>query len=52
MANFDRENFLGKWYEFERYFTVSELAAKCIAVEYERRSDGKIYANNVNTNRL
>lgn len=52
MRDFDRENFLGKWYEIERYFAVSELASRCVSVTYERRADGKIYVNNEMTNRL
>lgn len=52
MPDFDRENFLGKWYEMERYFSVSEIASRCVAVNYERRPDGKIYVNNEMTNRL
>lgn len=52
MANFDKERFLGTWYEVERYFTVTELASRCIAATYERRADGKIWVNNVITNRL
>lgn len=52
IPDFDRENFLGKWYEISRYFTVSEALSKCVAVEYERRSDGRIYVNHENTNRL
>lgn len=52
MPDFDRESFLGKWYEAERYFAVSELASRCVEVNYERRADGKIYVNNAMTNRL
>ena len=52
MVGFDRERFLGTWYEAERYFTVTELASRCIAANYERRSDGKIYVSNEITNRL
>lgn len=52
MPDFDREAFLGKWYEIERYFTVSEIASRCISVDYDRRSDGKIWVNNEITNRM
>ncbi|XP_055303086.1 uncharacterized protein LOC129568806 [Sitodiplosis mosellana] len=52
MRDFDRENFLGKWYENERYFAVSELASRCVSVTYERRADGKIYVSNEMTNRF
>lgn len=52
MPEFDRESFLGKWYEIERYFTVSDIASRCITVEYERRSDGKVWVNNEITNRM
>jgi apolipoprotein D and lipocalin family protein len=49
---FNKTKFLGTWYEAERYFTVTELASKCIAVTYENRPDGKIWVNNAITNRL
>lgn len=52
MTGFEREKFLGTWYEQERYFTLSELAGKCISATYERRIDGKIYVNNTVVNRL
>lgn len=52
MPNFDKERFLGTWYEVERYFTVTELASRCISATYEKRADGKIWVNNVITNRL
>lgn len=52
MANFDKEKFLGRWIEIERYFTVSEVISKCISADYERRADGNIYVKNYYTNRL
>lgn len=52
MVGFDREKFMGVWYEQERYFTFSELAGKCISATYERRIDGKVYVNNTVVNRL
>lgn len=52
MADFSHNKYLGVWYEAERYFTVTELASKCISANYEKRSDGKIYVNNAITNRL
>lgn len=52
MVGFDREKFMGTWYEQERYFTFSELAGKCISATYERRVDGKVYVNNTVVNRL
>lgn len=52
MVGFDRERFMGTWYEQERYFTLSELAGKCISATYGRRVDGKVYVNNTVVNRL
>lgn len=52
MSNFDKDKFLGKWIEIERYFTVSEVISKCISAEYERRADGNIYVKNYYTNRM
>lgn len=52
MANFNREKFLGAWYEFERYFTATEVLSKCISAIYERRADGNLYINNHYTNRM
>jgi apolipoprotein D and lipocalin family protein len=51
-ADFDKENFLGTWYEVERYFTVTEIVSKCIKVVYERRADDQIYVKNYYTNRM
>lgn len=52
MTGFDKTRFLGKWYETERYFTVSELASRCVSATYEIRPDGNIWVNNAITNRL
>lgn len=52
MPSFDKDAFLGTWYEVERYFTVTEVVSKCISAEYEQRADGKIYVNNHYTNRM
>lgn len=52
MPAFDKEAFLGTWYEIERYFTVTEVVSKCISANYEKRADGKIYVNNAYQNRM
>ncbi|XP_055708066.1 apolipoprotein D-like [Phlebotomus papatasi] len=52
VADFDKERFLGMWYEQERYFTLTDLASKCTSIYYERRADNKLYANNGVVNRL
>lgn len=52
MASFNKSRFLGMWYEQERYFTVSEVASKCVSVNYEIRPDGKLWLNNAYTNRI
>ena len=52
MPEFDKEKFLGTWYEVERYFTVTEVVSKCISANYEKRADDKIYVNNHYTNRM
>lgn len=52
MADFDMERFLGKWYEAERYFQFSEVAARCVVTDYARAASGKIYVSNEVTNRL
>ncbi|XP_058447664.1 apolipoprotein D-like [Malaya genurostris] len=52
MSRFNRTRFLGTWYEVERYFTVSEVAAKCVSATYERMPDGRIHVRNALTNRF
>ncbi|KFB42319.1 AGAP009282-PA-like protein [Anopheles sinensis] len=52
ILRFNRTRFLGTWYEIERYFTVTEVATKCVSVTYEQRADGKIYVRNAYTNRF
>ncbi|XP_053695677.1 apolipoprotein D-like [Sabethes cyaneus] len=52
IAKFNRSRFLGTWYEVERYFTVSEVATKCVSATYELQPDGKIYVRNALTNRF
>lgn len=52
MPAFDKELFMGTWYEIERYFTVTEVVSKCISATYERRADDKIYVNNHYVNRM
>ncbi|KAL1396442.1 hypothetical protein pipiens_010506 [Culex pipiens pipiens] len=52
ILRFNRTRFLGTWYEVERYFTVSEVATKCVSATYELQPDGKIYVRNALTNRF
>nr|XP_023016063.1 uncharacterized protein LOC111505480 [Leptinotarsa decemlineata] len=52
MADFDMNRFLGKWYEAERYFQFSEVAARCVVTDYAKGPSGKIYMSNEVTNRL
>lgn len=52
MAEFDLNQFLGKWYEQERYFTFSEVASRCVVTDYAKAPSGRIYVSNEVTNRL
>ncbi|XP_050680690.1 apolipoprotein D-like [Leptidea sinapis] len=52
MANFNMNRFLGNWYEAERYFTVSELATRCVNTKYEATPEGRIIVSNEITNSL
>ncbi|KAL3290182.1 hypothetical protein HHI36_023542 [Cryptolaemus montrouzieri] len=52
MSNFDMERFLGKWYEAERYFQVSELGTRCVVSDYAKSANGKIYVSNEVTSRI
>ncbi|XP_059609367.1 apolipoprotein D-like [Phlebotomus argentipes] len=52
VSDFDKERFLGMWYEQERYFTLTELGSKCTSMYFERRADQKLYANNGIVNRF
>lgn len=52
MLGFDRERFMGTWHEVQRYFTVTELAARCISATYEKHPDDSLWVNNAVTNRL
>lgn len=52
MAEFDIDQFLGKWYEAERYFQFSEVASRCVVTDYARAPSGKIYVSNELTNSL
>ncbi|XP_059055022.1 apolipoprotein D-like [Achroia grisella] len=46
MANFSMNRFLGTWYEAERYFTVSELASRCVTTNYVSTPEGRILVAN------
>ncbi|KAK9889508.1 hypothetical protein WA026_004789 [Henosepilachna vigintioctopunctata] len=52
VSNFDIERFLGKWYEAERYFQVSELGTRCVVSDYARSPNGKISVSSEVTSRL
>ncbi|XP_050314569.1 apolipoprotein D-like [Anthonomus grandis grandis] len=52
MPHFDMNRFLGKWYEAERYFQFSEVAARCVVADYAVGPNGKIYISNEVTNRF
>ncbi|CAG9855050.1 unnamed protein product [Phyllotreta striolata] len=52
MTDFDIDNFLGKWYESERYFQFSDIVSRCVVTDYARAPSGKIFVSNEVTNRL
>lgn len=52
MGEFDKDRFLGTWYEVERLFTVTELASRCVSAKYETKADGQLWVDNFFTNRL
>ena len=52
IGDFDKERFMGTWYEVERLFTVTELVSKCVSAKYEKRADGQLWVDNFFTNRL
>lgn len=52
MSDFDIDLFLGKWYEAERYFSISEVANRCVVTDYARAPSGRIYVSHEVTNRL
>jgi apolipoprotein D and lipocalin family protein len=52
MPDFDKEKFMGTWYEVERYFSVTDVVSKCISADYERKADGQIYVKNFYKNRM
>lgn len=52
MKDFQKLKFMGRWYEVERFYAMRDLVATCIAVDYDRFEDGKIFVTNTYTNRL
>ncbi|KYQ55590.1 Apolipoprotein D [Trachymyrmex zeteki] len=52
MANFNRQRFMGIWYEAERYFQLSEVVSRCVMSNYTRGADGKYRVSNEVTNRF
>lgn len=52
MKEFNKLKYMGTWYEVERFYLMRDIIAKCVAVNYERFEDGRIYVNNMYTNRM
>ena len=44
--------YLGTWYEAERYFTVLEAGSRCARTNYTKATDGRILVTNEIRNRL
>lgn len=44
--------FLGVWYEAERYFQLTEVVSRCVMANYTLGADGKFRVSNEVTNRL
>ena len=38
--------YMGRWYEYERYFTVFEIGSKCVSADYTLQSDNSVKVNN------
>ncbi|XP_013385924.1 apolipoprotein D [Lingula anatina] len=47
--NFDVDQYVGVWYEYQRYFAVFEFGLKCGRAEYTLKDDGHILVNNTGT---
>lgn len=52
MKEFNKNKFLGRWYEVEKFYLMRDLVAKCVAVNYDKFDDGKIFVNHIYTNRM
>lgn len=44
--------FLGVWYEAERYFQLTEVVSRCVMANYTLGADGRFRVSNEVTNRL
>lgn len=44
--------YLGTWYEAERYLSVLEAGSRCVRTEYGMAKDGRILVANEIQNRL
>lgn len=42
--------YMGRWYEMERYFAIFEFGQKCGTAEYELKEDGLVRVNNTGFN--
>lgn len=42
MPDFDVSQYLGKWYEVERYFAFFEFGGKCVTANYSRGENGSV----------
>ncbi|XP_064618298.1 apolipoprotein D-like [Liolophura sinensis] len=42
MPNFDASQYLGKWYEHERFFSIAEYDEDCVSANYSLKADGKV----------
>ncbi|XP_055329869.1 apolipoprotein D-like [Paramacrobiotus metropolitanus] len=44
--DFDLSQYLGRWYEQQRYFTIFEIGLDRVTANYSIRSDGDVKVNN------
>ncbi|XP_055339118.1 apolipoprotein D-like [Paramacrobiotus metropolitanus] len=44
--DFDLSQYLGRWYEQQRYFTIFEIGLDCVAANYSLRAEGDVKVNN------
>ncbi|XP_063825525.1 apolipoprotein D-like isoform X2 [Ostrinia nubilalis] len=52
VQDFNASQYLGKWYEQEKYFFIFELGGKCVIAEYEDKGNGTISVKNEEINVL
>ncbi|KAL4221082.1 hypothetical protein ACF0H5_019344 [Mactra antiquata] len=50
--NFDINQYMGRWYEMQRFFAIFQISSDCVSADYQLQDSGLVRVNNTGYSKL